>query len=737
MNHATHIAATTAKTTLLGVSEARNALAKIHPEEHHLLLLADPEDLATAQSAGIPAVSVPEPTLSGTSRADLELIRAFGCDVAVLYPHTREGYAWGLETAVELGDHKVSARLIEWSGDTEARFSLANLHADATSDLKQAVRRLPALLTFELPLKPEEGFFHPKMVNGTPFMYPRGYALGGRGVYREDSTKGSGRYLKTIALQPMWLDEVMEDLDSQEYSLRLCATEAEPRRVPRGELMDTTQLKGMAKYNFPVTSVGTTAVVQYLERAESMNRGRLKVLRTISKMGWRGGRAFSWGTTQISPKRDTEVLPSPAAKGNEEWYTRHHAKGDASEWASILGPLSQHHVPTILLLASMASVLLPRLKVASAIFETVSETSSGKTSSQTIAQSVWGYGHEDELPSWNSTTTGAEVLLACHNHLPLVLNENKSFGRGASAAAEQARFAYSVVEGTGKVRAQKDLSLRKMMKWNLNVLASGEHSITSGTQDSGIVVRVFPLWSPPFGAHSTDTGRFVKSLVETVCEHYGHAGPMMVRYLMSLDDEQWEGVRQHHRDAQDILVQRANGTPQEKFSVRMAQNWGVLWVAATLLERLFPGAAQKGAYHEAILRGWNELMTRSGERSYSERALDVVRGFIAQMRDHLQTDHKKAEKPVGRIARTRDGTQFVGFIKEPLQEAMERAGLSLDTACEHWENAGYLLGKDRPTKLDGNTVRLIAIRQDALDLEEADDVDAAPPPPSTLGDCPF
>jgi uncharacterized protein (DUF927 family) len=728
--------------TLTGLQEAQRTLATRPAEDRWVLLLAAHEDLSAAKAAGLPAVALDSAYRYGLTRPQVQDLKSLGIEIRISYPHTREGYRWALEAATKLSAADADPVVLVWPAVRDSGFSIsalwAELHQDPTA-LEDEIGRLQELSATQIPMRPPGGFFHPKLKDNRPFLYPYNYSMGKHGVYSVEADK-DGRHLQEIATRPLWIDELMEDLDSHEYAVRLCTTEAHPMRVPRGVIMDTQRLKALADNNFPVRSTGTGAVIKFLEDAEAANRKGLPNLRTVSKMGWRSG-GFSWGRTIIRGEEDQQVSPSPAAGIEDSWFERHRAAGTPEGWASVLPKLSEFHVPIILILASLASPLLSKLGVQSAVFETVGEAGAGKTSAQTIAQSVWGYGHESELASWSSTPTALEVVLATHNHLPLILNENKSYDWGPRGAELQARVGYMIGEGRGKARSNKQLGVNAIRSWTLNVLASGEHSITAGTNDTGILARVFPLWTSPFKEKSASMALRVKPMVEIVNEHYGHAGPMMIRHLLELDEAGWEAIRKHYKQAQKKLAEAARGTPKQSSSVRMAQNWGVLWVAATMLEKMFPGVTEAGTYHRALLKGWRELMTRGEDRSYSERALDVVRGFLATMSESIKTDKNDPKQSIGRFSRTRGGTEFVAFVKEPLAKALDESGLNIETALEHWKNNGFLLTKDGPywpTLINKSTARCVAIKKEILDLEEAEDSnDEMPHTLDTLVDCPF
>lgn len=112
-----------------------------------------------------------------------------------------------------------------------------------------------------------------------------------------------------------------------------------------------------------------------------------------------------------------------------------------------------------------------------------------------IAGSVYG---DPESPhwvaSWNSTHVGAELRAATLCDLPQCYDEV-----GGVEAELTEKLVYSLINGTGKTRGQRDGTMRETPSWRTIVLSTGERSLVSESTATGAQVRVVQLPVGGFG----------------------------------------------------------------------------------------------------------------------------------------------------------------------------------------------------------------------------------------------
>ena len=122
------------------------------------------------------------------------------------------------------------------------------------------------------------------------------------------------------------------------------------------------------------------------------------------------------------------------------------------------------------LCVGFSAPLLEMVDVPSSIFHVWGDRGSGKSSIQKAAVSI--YGGKERVLSWNATGNGLEGLALQYNNQPLILDE---IGQAKESAVNAV---YDSCNETARARMDRSARLRKMSKWSVNVLSSGEFSLT-------------------------------------------------------------------------------------------------------------------------------------------------------------------------------------------------------------------------------------------------------------------
>lgn len=171
-------------------------------------------------------------------------------------------------------------------------------------------------------------------------------------------------------------------------------------------------------------------------------------------------------------------------------------------------------------------------------FHLLWDSSNGKTTVVQCAASAWGHGAYFTL-KWNATANGLEGIAALRNDCLLALDE-----LGQADPRYVGDVVYSVADGIGKQRAGRSSAARKVRRWRVMLLSSGEVTLetkmaeagkrTRAGQDVRLVTvsagRTFGAWD---NLHGHPTGASLSdALKKASTTHYGHAGPAFVRELI-------------------------------------------------------------------------------------------------------------------------------------------------------------------------------------------------------------
>jgi uncharacterized protein (DUF927 family) len=130
---------------------------------------------------------------------------------------------------------------------------------------------------------------------------------------------------------------------------------------------------------------------------------------------------------------------------------------------------------------AFAGPLLPLLEESGGGFHYRRISSTGKTTAQLVAGSVWGGdSRKGYLQSWRSTINGLESICELHNHGLLCLDDI-----GQCDQREVGEVAYMLANGIGKGRMTRRLTSRKRFEWDLIFLSSGELGLSDLANSSG------------------------------------------------------------------------------------------------------------------------------------------------------------------------------------------------------------------------------------------------------------
>jgi putative DNA primase/helicase len=121
------------------------------------------------------------------------------------------------------------------------------------------------------------------------------------------------------------------------------------------------------------------------------------------------------------------------------------------------------------------------------------KSTDGKTTAQQVGGSVLGGGDPKDgfIRSWLSTANALERTANSHNHATLFLDELSQID-----PREAQRAVYTIANGTGKARLDRELFQRPALEWQLFFVSSGEVSLADHAQQrtkGGAEVRMLDI----------------------------------------------------------------------------------------------------------------------------------------------------------------------------------------------------------------------------------------------------
>lgn len=481
----------------------------------------------------------------------------------------------------------------------------------------------------------------------------------------------------------------------------------------RGDLFNARKIVEFAGIGYPVTSNNGKLQVDYFAEMEAANLPQLPKIKTTSHLGWQGkgnesfliGRELIRGNGEsVETQIDLNSMDWPEdgicfrsnSAGHDQILAGFRREGSLESWTEILAIAANY--PRVLLgvYASLASVCLPIFDCASFIVDFCSRTSQGKTTLQRLAASVWGDPNENKTTSalltWNQTKVSVERRLAVLKHLPLLLDDTKK----AADVRQIPAIIYSHSGGQGKGRGSLT-GVQAVLTWHNVLISSGEQPLTSYSNDGGAVMRVLEIEGAPFGRQDVETGKIVKRINSAACQHFGHAGPEFVRWLVQ-NREHWDAWKaEYQRRSADYLERAAS----EKAG-RLADYAAAIAQAAilfhTALELPFP-------YADPLETLWAEISGEADDPLGAKKAMQYLISWASQNEHRFdgRVDTDKFGSPTtpsgGILGRWDPGEkyEFIAFHPHVIEDVLTSKKFDTNSILRQWKEWGWI-SCDHPKK---------------------------------------
>ena len=464
---------------------------------------------------------------------------------------------------------------------------------------------------------------------------PTGYSVGAGQTAKMDPEEGK------IVIAPAGLAilERYRDIDTGKTQVQIGAWFDGGKQwhtvdVPRQTIASTSQIVGLADFDFPVSSLNARAVVEYFVQFETKNRQAIPLQQTTGHLGWQMAHGHVIGflagpETFVALQKGKIVRFLPANPGDGQVVEGFTTAGDLNVWIhEVAQPILRYPKAAVGLLASFAVPLLKVLHHPNFVVDFAGVTSQGKTTAQRVAGSVWGNVDEAEpernvIQSWNATQVGASEMGRILSGLPLILDDSKT-ARNDKSVAE---ILYLITNGKGRAKGAKDGGMKAAATAKTILISSGEKPITQFTKDGGIRTRVVVIEGSPFGAVSDASRQVVQTLTNSCTDHHGVAGTAWITWVMAHLASDWKAWTQVYRTA------KAHYTNQSKTAGegRLLAHRAFLETAAELVGQALPDL-QAGI--NTLIHGtewndlWTEMTAQAGDPLDTQMALEQLGSWM-------------------------------------------------------------------------------------------------------------
>lgn len=532
----------------------------------------------------------------------------------------------------------------------------------------------------------------------------------------------------------------------------------------RRQIAISRELVELSNAGLPVDAENVHKLISYLSAFEAKNLGLLPRKQVRRQFGWTGPdmSSFLWGHTYIGAKNNDEgcqvtgplnpflnTLPSfdddsdggsaddsamtnqpigdqvlfqGADVGDEQAARGYRADGTLDGWKAVVKPALEHPRFRLVVLSSLAASILPMFKGGGAQNFTVDvcgETSKGKTTTLRAAASVWGYADENSdsstLSNFNSTRVGFERRVGLVNGLPIIKDDTKLVKK----TEEISQLIYDVTSGRTRDRGTTK-GLDRSTAFTTVLIISGESRATSMSDDGGTKARVLTLWGMPFDKADEATARLVGDLNAGILQHYGHAGPAFIRFLID-NRSRWPEWKQRYDQIKKSNLEKAQGN---SVVCRLADAFSLITLTAEIAAEAL-NLPEIGI--DPIAELWSSLTAEAAEADRATQAMWHVWNWMWSNRDDFY-DRKKAPDKMRQPTKGWAGTKVTittaegdeelnCFVLTRLKEILQEGGFFYDATVSTWRDRGWLhvdksdkAGLHHQVTLNGHKPRVIAIR---------------------------
>ena len=505
------------------------------------------------------------------------------------------------------------------------------------------------------------------------------------------------------------------------------------RIVPRAVIATSRSITELANQGLPVTCKNAGPLIEYLAEFEAVNLMALPRAQVSHQMGWQGKNGqlgFLWGRTLLQPGRqskiiDLESLPLDGDNqnlvafqgkdaGDEQLADALRACGSFEAWVRGINEVVDYPRVLLAVYGALAAALLQILGCANFVIDWCGQTSRGKTTAVRMGGSVWGNPNEASAASvvgtWDATRVRINRASMVLHNLPLILDDTKR----SKYPRDIPKILYDFASGQDRGRGSLE-GIRRTGTWSSVMLSTGEAPATSFTKDGGTHGRVLTLWGHPFGRADETTAPLVHRLNQTVFNNYGHAGPLLIQFLLSHQSD-WQKWRLKYQEAVAAYQEKVGADP---VAGRLCSYFAALDLTAGIAHAALD---LPWAYRDPVEAAWNDLVSGAKEADVAARALSAVISWAKVNQGSFWGRPQADRIPLhGWAGRWDSGSswEYIAFAVHRLNELLQQFDFEPEAVIRGWYDRGWLLTdknrRQKQVRLDGEQTWTIAIRRSAIE----------------------
>lgn len=321
----------------------------------------------------------------------------------------------------------------------------------------------------------------------------------------------------------------------------------------------------------------------------------------------------------------------------------------------VADPLAEHQLASFLMMAMFAAALLRFTNRADNIGLELSGTpGSGKSTFQFLMASAAGPAiggeHRTYWRSLNTTNNALETILEFYSDMPLILDEAglvQGAGKTETRGTTMRELAFRLSAGQIKHRFGEPAGPRSRLLYVIStnqpiasLLGSAHAAENDAIADRLITLPI--LAERPHGIYDhcpptfTSTGAFAEALKQAATEHYGHAVPAFLSYLVNRASRRpnalWRNIDKHVA----AFIAHSGINTNDGSQLRVAQAFGLIYAGGRL-------AKAAGILPRSYRCGKAALAALALHRSHARTVVSFDDRLLALMRHSGTIDLENVE----------------------------------------------------------------------------------------------
>ena len=340
-----------------------------------------------------------------------------------------------------------------------------------------------------------------------------------------------------------------------------------------------------------------------------------------NKAGWHGN-AYILPSGEVIPNRTSKNANSTIFNGSLSHSHAYQPSGTLAKWQAEIAQYAQGNSRlTLAIGVALAPPFLPLLHLDGGGFHLHDNSSSGKTTSSNVAQSVWCIGGKKGRLTWDNTVGSMEKRALARNNNLVVPDEVGE----AKNANEVARACYKLANGNIRGRLENYGRDTPQQNYDVLVFSTGEHSLAEfvtdngGKWNAGQDVRIVSIKAKvsAYGVfdtihHFPTSKAFVDHLNTVTMQYYGTAGRALIELIMQDKDAAIHAMKQYQQEFMQSLPNTLGNQAQ-----RVAQRFALVAAALAFAQPIT--TISKGDAFSALTQCFNDWLTGAGAEDYEKR----------------------------------------------------------------------------------------------------------------------